>query len=104
MKGLNRMNDVYVTHTCKNSKLPPKQNGNKKLGIPRIEHDDYCFRAFTDIDKFNAISNPPTWKYCPECEKKGFKNPKQRIIKEPTEKQLIAREKFKLMFMLKNKK
>jgi len=91
------MNEVFVTHTCKNSKLPPIQKGNKSGTIPRIEHKDYCFRAFVDVDKFNALSNAPTWKYCSECEKKGYKNPKTRIMKEPTEKQLIQREKFKQM-------
>lgn len=89
--------EIYVTHTCKNSKLPPK---SKK---PRIEHDDYCNRAFTDIDKYNAISIPPTWKYCPECEKKGFKNPKTREFKELSEKQITARNNFIKMVRDKHK-
>lgn len=52
---------VYVTHTCKNSKLPP-------------EHPDYCFRAWVDVDRNNATDTPPSWKYCPHCVKKGYKN------------------------------
>lgn len=56
---------VYVTHTCKNSKLP-KTDPN------------YCFNAWIDEDKTNVHDTPPTWKYCPECEKKGFKNPKKK--------------------------
>lgn len=55
----------YVTHTCKNSKLNPKD-------------PNYCDRAWVDEALHNATGTPPTWKYCPECEKKGFKNPKRR--------------------------
>ena len=55
----------YVTHTCKNSKLKPTD-------------PNYCDRAFVDEDLHNATSIPPTWKYCPECVKKGFKNPRRR--------------------------
>lgn len=58
-------NKVYVTHTCKNSKLNPKD-------------PNYCNRAWVDVDKTKVRDIPPTWKYCPECEKKGFKNPKTR--------------------------
>ena len=54
---------VYVTHTCKNSKLDPKD-------------PNYCDRAWVDVDKTNVKDTPPTWKYCPECVKKGFKNPR----------------------------
>jgi hypothetical protein len=31
-----------------------------------------------DVDKTNVKDTPPTWKYCPECVKKGFKNPRTR--------------------------
>lgn len=54
----------YVMHVCKNSKLKPN-------------NPDYCDRAWIDEDLHNA-QKPPTWKYCVECEKKGFKNPKRR--------------------------
>lgn len=60
-----RHSNIYVTHTCKNSKLP-KNDPN------------YCDRAFVDEDRTNVKDIPPSWKYCPECEKKGFKNPKVR--------------------------
>jgi hypothetical protein len=56
---------VYVMHTCKNSKLNPKD-------------PNYCDRAWVDVDKTNVQDTPPTWKYCPECVKKGFKNPRER--------------------------
>lgn len=54
----------YVIHVCKNSKLKPN-------------NPNYCDRAWIDEDLYNA-KRPPTWKYCVECEKKGFKNPKRR--------------------------
>ena len=60
-------NDVFVTHTCKNSKLNPSD-------------PNYCDRAWVDVDKTNVTSVPPTWKYCKECEAKGFKNPKVRNV------------------------
>lgn len=55
------MNEVYVTHTCRNSKLNPKD-------------PNYCDEAWVDIDKTKVKDTPPTWKYCPKCVKKGFKN------------------------------
>lgn len=60
-----RHTNVYVTHTCKNSKLKPSD-------------PNYCNRAWVDEDRTNVRDVPPTWKYCPECEEKGFKNPKTR--------------------------
>ena len=56
---------VYVVHVCKNSKLKPSD-------------PNYCDRAFIDVDKTHVRDIPPSWKYCPECVKKGFKNPRQR--------------------------
>lgn len=55
----------YVTHTCRNSKLKPND-------------PNYCDRAWVDEDLTNVTTTPPTWKYCEECVKKGFKNPKRR--------------------------
>lgn len=82
----------YVTHTCKNIKLP-KDNPN------------YCDRGFNDVDRYNVTTIPPTWKYCKECEAKGYKNPRtRRDIKPPTEKQIIAREKFAQMVRDKHSK
>ena len=49
------MSEVYVTHTCK-----------------------HCGAAFVDVDKYNAQNEPPKWKYCPDCVKKGFKNKRTR--------------------------
>lgn len=54
---------VYIVHHCKNTKLNPKDK-------------DYCNNCFIDVDKNNSQS-PPKWKYCPECEAKGFKNPRK---------------------------
>lgn len=56
---------IYVTHTCKNSKLKPTD-------------PNYCNRAWVEEDLHNATSMPPTWKYCSDCEAKGFKNSKRR--------------------------
>ena len=50
--------EIYVTHTCK-----------------------HCGAAFIDIDKTNVKDTPPNWKYCPECVKAGFKNPRTRKVK-----------------------
>lgn len=47
----------YVIHVCKNPK---------------------CNNCWIDEDLHNAQDRPPQWKYCSECEKKGFKNPKKR--------------------------
>ena len=58
---------IYVVHHCKNSKLKPTD-------------ENYCNNCFIDIDKTNCTTHPPTWKYCPECEKKGFKNPRTRQV------------------------
>ena len=55
----------YVIHICKNSRLQPNEA-------------DYCDRVWIDKDLHNAQDRPACWKYCPECEKKGFKNPKTR--------------------------
>lgn len=63
-------NDVYVVHHCKNTKL---KNIDKET-----KHPDYCNNCFVDVDKTNCTSHPPTWKYCPECVNKGYKNPKTR--------------------------
>lgn len=57
--------EAYVTHTCKNSKLDPKD-------------PNYCNEAWVDIDKTKVKDTPPTWKYCPKCVQKGFKNPRTR--------------------------
>ena len=46
----------YIVHFCKNPE---------------------CNNAWIDEDRYNA-ERPPHWKYCPECESKGFKNPKRR--------------------------
>ena len=46
----------YIVHFCKNPE---------------------CNNAWIDEDLHNS-TRPPRWKYCSECEKKGFKNPKRR--------------------------
>ena len=58
--GMTRIKE-YVIHVCRNSKLKPSD-------------PNFCDRAWIDVDKTKVKDIPPTWKYCPECEKKGFKN------------------------------
>ena len=60
-------NDIYVIHVCKNSTLPTSD-------------PNHCERGWVDVDKTGATTYPPTWKFCKECEAKGFKNPKTRNI------------------------
>lgn len=60
-------NDVYVVHICRNSKRP-------------TDDPNYCNNCWIDVDKTHATTYPPTWKYCPQCEAKGFKNPKTRNV------------------------
>lgn len=63
----------YVIHVCKNSKLSPKD-------------PNFCERVWIDEDLTNVTHIPPSWKYCSECVKKGFKNPKRRkVTKTPEE-------------------
>ena len=59
----------YVAHVCKNSKLRPA-------------YKNYCNNMWVDKDKYNAQSNPPSWRYCPDCVQKGFSNVKEKIIPE----------------------
>ena len=65
-------NDVYLIHVCKNSTLSPTDK-------------NYCNNCWVDVDKTGATTYPPTWKYCKECESKGFKNPKTRNITKTPE-------------------
>ena len=58
---------MYVIHFCKNSRLS-------------TTNENYCNNCWIDVDKTNVTSIPPSWKYCKECEAKGFKNPKTRNI------------------------
>ena len=41
----------FVTHTCK-----------------------HCGKAFIEQDNNNSQDVPPTWRYCPECVKNGYRN------------------------------
>lgn len=59
-------NDVYIIHVCKNSNLSPTD-------------ENYCNNCWVDVDKTHATTYPSTWKYCKECEAKGFKTQKQEI-------------------------
>lgn len=75
------MSDIFVVHHCKNTKQDEFINikrDNKGKIISREPNPDYCNNCFIDIDKTGATTYPPTWKYCPECEAKGFKNPRTR--------------------------
>lgn len=60
----------YIAHVCVNSKLPPIQKGID--GKEKIDHPDYCERGFVDISPCSSSIGEQCWKYCPECEAKGF--------------------------------
>ena len=44
----------YVTHTC-----------------------PICDTCFIDVDSINSYNEPPTWRVCKSCKKKGFKDDKE---------------------------
>ena len=88
---MKHINEVYVTHTCKNSKLNPKD-------------PNYCNRAWIDIDKTHVRDIPPTWKYCPECEKKGFKNRKTRKLTKTPEQIEAFKQRMQVYRELKKEK
>ncbi len=92
-------NDVFVVHVCKNSTLKGTYNKETK---EYIEHSDYCNNCWIDVDKTNATTYPPTWKYCPECEKKGFKNPKTRNATKTPEQIEAFKQRMKQARMLKH--
>ncbi len=75
-------NDVYIIHVCKNSNLSPTD-------------ENYCNNCWVDVDKTHATTYPPTWKYCKECESKGFKNPKTRNITRTPEQIEAFKERMK---------
>jgi len=75
------MEKTYVTHTCKNSRL-------------KETDPNYCFNTFIDIDLYDAQSTPPTHKYCPECEAKGFIKKKKTIDPELKQKIKEGRQKY----------
>lgn len=82
-------NDIYVVHVCKNSKLGDKE-------------ENYCNNCFIDVDKTGATTYPPTWKYCPECEAKGFKNPRTRQSNMSPEQIEAFKERMKRARMSKD--
>ena len=53
---LKKREPVYISHTCKNIKLPPIRD---KEGKKISEHSDYCDRAFMDLDLKNSASKSP---------------------------------------------
>lgn len=57
---------VFCTHTCKNSLL-------------EHTHPRFCNRAFVDRDKQEA-QRPPVGKYCPECIRLGFTNGSRKYL------------------------
>ena len=57
----------YVVHFCKNGKLPK-------------DDPNYCNNCFMAEDRTHVTTLPPTYLYCPDCEAKGFKNPKTRNV------------------------
>ena len=66
---------VYAQYFCKN-----KQN---------------CDRIFIDLDRTPTCTSVYTWRYCPECEKLGFKNKKLKPKMPRSEAQLAHFKKFK---------
>lgn len=66
---------VYVVHYCKNNL---KLKNGKEITRGRLPgYSDSaltCTNAFIDEDIAPRLSTkyPPIWKYCPECEEKGF--------------------------------
>ena len=48
----------YIYHYCLNENLPK-------------EHPDFCFNCWIDECESSACAQQ-NWKYCPECEAKGF--------------------------------
>ena len=48
----------YIYHYCLNENLPK-------------EHPDFCFNCWVDECESQACAQQ-NWKYCPECEVKGF--------------------------------
>lgn len=68
-----KMEATYVVHVCKNSNS--FKNGRQigiRNGKPLFEREQVCNNAWLDMDKFNAHDYPPTWRYCHECQEKGF--------------------------------
>lgn len=63
---------AYCIHLCKNSRL-------------KETDPNYCESVFIEEDRENVQDYPSTQLYCPECVKKGFKNP--RRMKKLTEEQ-----------------
>ena len=54
----------YVAYVCVNS-------------LKNEKDKDYCNNIWIDKDEVDAFINPPDYKYCAECVKKGFKNNKK---------------------------
>lgn len=71
------MKKLYIAHVCLNSKLKPLVKGQK--------HPDFCDSGFVDISPTSSTIGEQCWKYCPNCESKGFpviKHPKKKILNE----------------------
>ena len=82
-------NEIYVVHVCRNSRLKPSD-------------PNYCNNCWIDVDKTHATTKPPTWKYCSECEAKGFKNPKTKNVTRTPEQ--IEAFKQRMIEYRRNKK
>lgn len=65
-------NNPYVVHICKNTKLP-------------TDDPNYCNNCWIAEDRTNVTTYPPSYLYCPDCEAKGFKNPKTRNVTKTPE-------------------
>ena len=63
----------YIVHFCKNPE---------------------CNNCWVDEDLHNS-TKPPRWKYCTECEAKGFKNPKRKKCTKTPEQIEAFKERMK---------
>jgi hypothetical protein len=90
-------NDIYIVHHCKNSKKQEFIQTKDKDGkiISKISNPEYCNNCFIDVDKTGATTHPPTWKYCPECVEKGYKNPKTRNVTKTPEQIELFKQRMK---------
>lgn len=72
---------IFIAHVCKNSRLNPKDL-------------NFCERIWVDEDKYNA-QKPPTYRYCPDCAAKGFKNKGTKNITKTPEQIEQFKERMK---------
>ena len=77
----------YVAHICANS-------------LKKEKDKDYCNNIWIDKDELDVYVNPPVYKYCEDCIKKGFKNDKKAKNKY---KSIVSFEKYIYDWQCENK-